>query len=294
MKWFTWVVALLMVFATMAGAMAENETNATVDDTVVVIGGDDVSDDNDTVEDGGNETEEEPLIELDPEVEEEAGIGPDQPVLWGLERAIERISLSLTFGRSAKARKGLAHARERLMEVQAMIAAKRLAKAGVAQDAYEDIMDEVEQNVAEAGNGAEEELADELEMEAELEEQGELLGEIRQLKEKVRARLTVEEQQQIQSLVQSLNMTAEGAKVKVQARKDKVKIKIKAQTGLSDEELNALEEQIRNVSNGNELKVRIKQKIKEARGSGNNDDSDDEESQQLNMTRGNSKPKKNR
>jgi len=82
----------------------------------------------------GNETEteeeEEDVVEVPEEVIEEAGVTPDS-ILWPFERIIERIDMKLTLGKSAKAKKGLAHARQRLLEVQAMIAAKRMGAPDV-------------------------------------------------------------------------------------------------------------------------------------------------------------------
>ena len=137
------ILAMLMVFSMLPLVLAEDvvEEEPADDSSVVIISADEqteevdeeVEEEVETEEEEETEETEEEVVELPEEVEEEAGITPDSP-LYGLERAMERISLALTFGKSAKAKKGLAHARERLMEVQAMIAAKKLDKAAKAQD----------------------------------------------------------------------------------------------------------------------------------------------------------------
>jgi paraquat-inducible protein B len=91
----------------------------------------------------------EPLIEVSETTEEDAGITPDSPILYGLERAMERISYSLTLGKSAKAKKGLAHALERLAEVQVMIAEKKLDAAEKASKAHGQELEQVQEDIAE-------------------------------------------------------------------------------------------------------------------------------------------------
>ena len=94
----------------------------------------------------------------------EAGTTPDSPV-WGLERAMERISLALTFGKANKAKKGLMHARERIAEVKAMIEAKKLDKATKAKQLHDEIMADVEENIEAISEDPEEELEDEVKSE---------------------------------------------------------------------------------------------------------------------------------
>jgi len=200
--------------------------------------------------------DEEPIVDIPEEVVEEAGITPDSP-LYGLERAIERISLKLTLGKSAKAKKGLAHARERLMEVQAMIAAKKLDAAAEAQEEHDEIMDEVNEQVADLGDGdVGEELADELELEAALEEHEDVVAQVNAVTLEAKGSLSPEQEAQVGALVASLEASAVEAKMNVQVKKEKTKIKIKATEGLTDEELDALEAQAREiVGQGGKVKI---------------------------------------
>lgn len=261
------IMAMLMVLSIVPMAFAEDGTNETVEeDPAEEEAGDDVpveDADNETAEDDeaeeepeeeveeeaeDNETEvedeEEEEIEIDEEIIEEAGITPDSP-LYGLERAMERISLALTFGKAAKAKKGLAHAQERLMEVQAMMAQKKLDKAATAQEGYEDAMDEVEENVAELGNGdAVEELEDEIELEQALNEHKNIVERIGDLKLKIKG-LTSEEETQLRDMVSGLEDAGQKVEVEVMAKKDKTKVKIKAQEGLTDEQIGQIEAQVR-------------------------------------------------
>jgi len=311
-KTLAFILAMLMVFSIVPFAFAENETNTSDSDNgdngdVVVITGDDVNeteedinetdddvnetdDEEEEVEDEDedevevedeeeNETEEEEeeVIEDLEEVQEEAGITPDQPVLWGLERAIERISLALTFNKAAKAKKGLVHARERLQEVQLMIARKRLEAAAKAQETYNDIVEDIEENVAELGDGAEEELADELEIENELNNQRMLVEKIQNIRLRLK-NLSEEQRNRIRTLVGALNTSSESLKVKVIAKMEKARIKIKAKEGLSDEQVKALEEGLKNIT-GNEanIKTRIKEIKEKVKGKGQNKVNDEED-----------------
>ena len=58
-------------------------------------------------------------LALAEEETEDAGVTPDSP-LYGLDRAMDRIALALTFNKAAKAEKGLNIAQERLMEAKEM------------------------------------------------------------------------------------------------------------------------------------------------------------------------------
>ena len=55
-----------------------------------------------------NDEMETAMQELEPGIEDDAGVTPDNGFLWGLERALERLDLALTFNKADKARKGLA------------------------------------------------------------------------------------------------------------------------------------------------------------------------------------------
>jgi len=73
----------------------------------------------------------------------DAGTTPDSP-FYGLELAIERIQLALTFGNVAKAEKRLQHAEERLAEVRVMVEENKIKAAERARKEHGKIFAEVE------------------------------------------------------------------------------------------------------------------------------------------------------
>lgn len=54
------------------------------------------------------------------ETETNPGINPDNPILYGIDRALERIRMAFTFGDENKVNYGLKVAEERLAEIKAM------------------------------------------------------------------------------------------------------------------------------------------------------------------------------
>ncbi len=73
----------------------------------------------------------------------DAGTTPDSP-FYGLELAIERIQLALTFGNAAKAEKRLQHAEERLAEVDEMVKENKIKAAERARKEHGKIFAKVE------------------------------------------------------------------------------------------------------------------------------------------------------
>jgi len=65
-----------------------------------------------------------------------AGTTPDNTLLWGLDRAIERVGLLLIFSASKKVEKRLKNANERLAEVREMINQNKMDKAELAGNSY--------------------------------------------------------------------------------------------------------------------------------------------------------------
>ena len=61
-----------------------------------------------------------PVYAQEAEDESTGGVTPDS-TLYGLDRAAERLSLLLTIGKAAKAKKGLEHARERVLEARQLV-----------------------------------------------------------------------------------------------------------------------------------------------------------------------------
>lgn len=150
-------------------------------------------------------------------------ITPDQGFLWGLKRAIENVDSALTLGKSAKAQKGLAHAKERLCEVQLMIQEKKIDAAAKARLRYEQQMNKTEDDI----NG--------MENETEVEDIAERLSEHRKFIAKMnsnaiqaRGNLTDEQKAALQNLMAAFNGSTNKVKVEIEAKREKLDIKVKA------------------------------------------------------------------
>ena len=162
------------------------------------------------------------------EVENTAGITPDSP-LWGLERAMERISLALTFGKSAKAQKGLAHAENRLAEVQVMVAQNKLEAAAKAQNAHAKTLAKVEEAVEELEDSdAEDELADLEDIEENLAEHQEQMNQFQEnVRVQVKGQLSENQQAKLDEIVGSFQEAAGKVEVTMKAKKERTMIKVK-------------------------------------------------------------------
>lgn len=258
------------------------DTETTEDDSEETVESDETVDETDeTVEDETTEEpepeviseevdedvveEEEEVIEEIVEEDIEVGVTPDQPVLWGIERAIERIELALTFNKAKKAQKGLQHARERLLEVQQMIQEKKLKHAEKAQRAHDKILKDVEENIAELGNGdVESEFQEGIDVEKAINRHRTLVQKIGKNRLQLKG-LTAEQEERAQALFESLSGAGEKVQIRIEVKKDKTRIKIKAARGMTDEQISVLEEQVRDiVGDSAEIRARIK-KIKEKR-----------------------------
>jgi len=95
--------------------------------------------------------------------EEQPKTTPDKPY-YGLSVALDKLSLALTFDNHAKAKKGLAIAHERLLEIKAMREAGKLDRAEISADNYasaqEAVANSVSQIKAASAEAEAEKLAD--------------------------------------------------------------------------------------------------------------------------------------
>jgi len=178
---------------------------------------------------------------------EEPGVTPDS-FFWGLDNAIDQLTLLLTFDKAEKARKGLEIARERLLEVKQMIEENKAEAAQKAEEAHGKQLLKVKENVAAlARDNSGEELDAVLDIEKELEEHGEAVeqafGELK-VKIEVKGELTVEQRERLDAFLNSLKSQTGDVEVRIKEKKDQIKIRIKQETGKSDEEVEAdIEEQ---------------------------------------------------
>ena len=236
-------MTMLMLLSFAPPALADNHTNETetTPEQILISAGEDAE--NDTTEVEVEIEEEFGLEDLNLTEEELPTTTPDKPIRWGLKRALERIDLALTFNKAEKAKKGLKHARERLLEVEAMVAEKKLDAAEKARDAHDRTMLRVKERIKEFEAEPDKELEDELELESELEEH-ENNAELLKLKIRIKGELTEGQQARLDALLESFRERSGEIRVELKAKKERTKIKIKARTEKTDEEIEELIEKI--------------------------------------------------
>jgi len=187
-------------------------------------------------------------VEVDVEIEE-AGIGPDS-LFYGIDRALERISLALSFDKEKKAARGLRHAEERLSEVQAMIEEGKFEDAERAQEDHDALLEEVEA------------LAVELEDEVEGDKAERVLRKITRHQNRIEAHrekldqtytrildargeeLTDEQLVRLDALFDKLRARADAAELKALEREDIVKVRVKERFNITDDEIEELDVEI--------------------------------------------------
>ena len=76
----------------------------------------------------------------------DAGTTPDS-FLWGLDKAIDQLSLLLTFDKGEKAKKGIEIARERLLEVKEMVEDNKLEAAEKAKVEHGNVLIKVKESI---------------------------------------------------------------------------------------------------------------------------------------------------
>ncbi len=199
----------------------------------------------------------------------EAGITPDS-FLYGLDVALDQISLLLTFDRGAKAKKGLKIAEERLLEVKKMAEENKLEAMQRAQREHSNVLGTVTSAVRglERANSTEE-IEDEIEIEKKLEEHRTKIEMIRgelKVKIKIKGDVTAEQQAMIDSILGSLENQTGKVKIEIDNKKGRTKTKIKIETGKSDVEI---EDEIKEIEKKKGLtefrKERAEDQIEDAR-----------------------------
>ncbi|MEK6899628.1 MAG: DUF5667 domain-containing protein [Nanoarchaeota archaeon] len=173
-------------------------------------------------------------------VSEDPGITPDS-FLWGVDRALEQVSLLLAADPEAKVVKGLEIARERLLEVKAMAEEKNLPALEKAQGEHSKALLKVKDNVKRLEeDDPEEQLEKELVIEKELREHQKEIEEVSarlKVKIKIEGVLSAEQQARLDEFLASLGESAEEVEVEIKSKRDETKIKIKDKTGKSEEEI---------------------------------------------------------
>ena len=88
-----------------------------------------------------------PLINAQ-QTTDDAGVTPDS-FLWGIDKAIDQLTLLLIFDKGEKAKKGIEIARERLLEVREMVEENNLEAAEKAKEEHGKSLVNVKQNIKE-------------------------------------------------------------------------------------------------------------------------------------------------
>jgi len=171
------------------------------------------------------------------ELPEDPGITPDS-ALWGIDRALEKIALALTFDNSAKAQKGLRHAHERLLEVKAMIEEDKLDDAAKAELAHEKTIVKVRVRIDSLKEGDEDDIGDITKLENSLDSQEAELDDIRlKVKIKIEGQLTEEQRAKLFAFLESISGNIDELKLEIENKQERTKIKIKEKTGKSEIEI---------------------------------------------------------
>jgi len=177
----------------------------------------------------------------------DAGVTPDS-FLWGLDKAIDQLNLLLTFDKSEKSKKGIEIARERLLEVKAMVEENKLEAAEKAKEEHGRTLVKVKKNVKEIEkDNSIDEIKEVIEIEKELEEHNEEIEQtFDELKVKIEIKGEITQQQKdlIDSVLNSLKGQTGEVEIEIKNKKDKTKIEIKQKTGKSEKEV---EEEIEDI-----------------------------------------------
>ena len=220
------LISTLLMFSVFAFAHETDEPHEELDDTTTTTLLEDTT--RTTLLEETTTTAIETTTTTIPEPSEDPGVTPDS-FLWGLDRAIERISLLLTFDKSAKAKKGLAHARERLLEVKAMIEQKKLDAAEKAKEEHGRALGRVKDKIKEIKDeDPEDEIEDELDVEDGVEEHESEIEELEtEIEAKIKGNLTAEQKALVDQLIESFKGEVGKLKIEIKNEQEKTKIKIK-------------------------------------------------------------------
>jgi len=206
---------------------------------------------------------------------EDAGITPDSP-FYGLDNAMDRLRLALTFNKEKKAEKALMISEERLAEVKAMIEANKTELAEKAQERHDLMIARAEAAAGEIeadGNEAKAELA--LLATERVQNRIEAHNEkVIAVKARILARqgdkMTEEQIAHIEEVFGKIQKRMESAEENSAQRQETIRARYKALSGMSDSEIEkALEQKREN----------IRTRVQEADDDENNEDEVETESE---------------
>ncbi len=180
---------------------------------------------------------------------DEAGITPDS-LFYGLDRALERINLALTFNKAAKTEKGLKIARERLIEAKKMAEEGKIEETEKAQRGYEEIINKTQRTIEglESDSKAEK-IRESMRIMAELqnrtESHYEQVSEIKDfILERQREIMNEEQINQLQAIFEKIKEKANEMEGKTELKRDHIRFKYMALLNKTEEEVTEEETEI--------------------------------------------------
>ncbi|MEK6834939.1 MAG: DUF5667 domain-containing protein, partial [Nanoarchaeota archaeon] len=191
------------------------------------------------------------------------GITPDN-FLWGLDKAMDHISLLLTISPDAKASKGLEIAQERLAEIKLMVKENKIEAAQKSEEDHNSLLNVVKESISEINEtNSSNTIKKIVKIEKELENQENEIERVNdqiKVKIKIKGTLTAEQKILLQAFLNSLDNSTQQVKLEINEKKNEVKAEIKQETGKSKEEV---EQEIDDEENNQGLTDSLKEKAQE-------------------------------
>jgi hypothetical protein len=186
---------------------------------------------------------------IEAELNQSAGVTPDSP-FYGIDKALDSISLALTFDKAKRAEKSLAIAKERLLEVKAMIEENKADKAEDAEKEYEKALKDSEDAVdeIESTDNSAKARAD---IKAILKIRDETLShseKVALVKERILARMegnmTTEQYARLNAIFDRIENKSLQVEAKLTERKEAAKIKYKVLSNMTDDDADTVEAEL--------------------------------------------------
>jgi len=181
----------------------------------------------------------------------DAGVTPDS-AFYGLERAMESLRLAFTRNGVEKVKLKIKYAEERLAETEQMIDENNTEAAEEAQEAHDDLLEEVQEDIdGLGGNGdnetSQEDLEDAVELELEAESHSEKVSRVKNriLERKMAGNMSAEQIAHLTAIFEKIISKAQEMEIKFEQKKGYFRIKYKVYSESSDEDLDEFESRVR-------------------------------------------------
>lgn len=193
------------------------------------------------------------------ELEVESGITPDS-IFYGLDNAMERIGLALTFDKAKRSEKALRNAEEKLAEIKAMAEAEKLQYAEEAQERHREMIDRAQKASSEIDSNGDKETAKETsekldKIQARMNKHLEKASTVRTgILERQRERMTEEQIAKLEEVFNNIDSKIEEAQSRCLQRQEIIRTRYKVLSGKTDsevdEELGEMQEENLNLGSG--------------------------------------------